>query len=202
MLLDISIEEAQAKLPEIIDKLGPGEEVVITKDDQPVAKLRSIAEGKPQPRFGSCKGMLTIVAEDEEHLEDFKDICHEGFARHACLSVVRPWQPSTEEQCQELKTRAMRSWSVRPAIGEIAIKISLNKYRLSQPYEEFIQKDIRGNGFIILPIEPKHTAALTSLPFHHRDPFDRLIIAQAMVEQIPVISSDSAFAAYPVIRIW
>lgn len=73
MVPAISIEEAQATLPEIIDKLGPGEEVVITKDNQPVAKLRSLAAGKPQPRFGSAKGMLTIVTEDEEHLEDFKE---------------------------------------------------------------------------------------------------------------------------------
>lgn len=71
MLPNISIEEAQAQLPEIIGKLGPGEEVVITKDDLPVAELRSIAAGKPQ--FGSCKGMLTVVAGDEEHLEDFKE---------------------------------------------------------------------------------------------------------------------------------
>jgi antitoxin (DNA-binding transcriptional repressor) of toxin-antitoxin stability system len=69
----ISIEEAQAKLPEIIDKLHPEEEVVITKDDQPVAEPRSIPAAKPQPRFGSCKGMLTVVAEDKEHLEDFKE---------------------------------------------------------------------------------------------------------------------------------
>ena len=85
---------------------------------------------------------------------------------------------------------------------EIAIKISLNKYTLSQPYDEFMQKAIADNGFIILPIHPKHTATLTSLPFHHRDPFDRLIIAQAMVERIPVISGDGAFAAYPVTCIW
>jgi len=85
---------------------------------------------------------------------------------------------------------------------EIAIKISVNKYTLSQPYEAFMQKGIADNGFIILPIEPKHTAVLTSLPFYHRDPFDRLIIAQAMTEQIPVISGDAAFAAYPVTCIW
>ena len=72
MVPTISLEEAQATLPDLISKLGPGEAVVITKDDQPVAKLRSLAAGKPQPRFGSCKGMLTIVTEDEEHLEDFK----------------------------------------------------------------------------------------------------------------------------------
>lgn len=68
----ISMKEAQAALPEIIQKLGPGEEVVITQDDRPVAELRSLAT-KPQPQFGSCKGMLTVVAEDEEHLEDFEE---------------------------------------------------------------------------------------------------------------------------------
>jgi antitoxin (DNA-binding transcriptional repressor) of toxin-antitoxin stability system len=73
MSLTISIEEAQATLADLIDKLGPGEEVVITKDAQPVAELRSLTTGKPQPRFGSCKGMLTIVTDDEEHLEDFKE---------------------------------------------------------------------------------------------------------------------------------
>ena len=74
MLPSISIEEAQATLPDIISKLGPGEEVVITKDDQPVAKLVSQPETARQPRRpGSAKGMLTIVTEDEEHLEDFKE---------------------------------------------------------------------------------------------------------------------------------
>jgi PIN domain nuclease of toxin-antitoxin system len=85
---------------------------------------------------------------------------------------------------------------------EIAIKISLNKYSLPEPYELFMERELATNQFRILPIETKHTAALTSLPFHHRDPFDRLIIAQAMVERIPVISGDEAFGAYPVTRIW
>jgi PIN domain nuclease of toxin-antitoxin system len=86
---------------------------------------------------------------------------------------------------------------------EIAIKISLKKYSLPEPYEQFMERELATNQFRILPIEPKHTAALTSLPFHHRDPsFDRLIIAQAMVERIPVISRDEAFTAYPVTRIW
>lgn len=85
---------------------------------------------------------------------------------------------------------------------EIAIKISLNKYTLPEPYEEFIEREIVKNQSYILPIVPRHTAVLTSLPFHHRDPFDRLIIAQAMVEQMLVISGDAAFAAYSVTRIW
>ena len=70
----VTIEEAQAKLPELIDKLALGEEVIITRNQQPVAQLTPPpATQQPQPVFGSCKGMLTIVSEDEEHLEDFKE---------------------------------------------------------------------------------------------------------------------------------
>ena len=58
------------------------------------------------------------------------------------------------------------------------------------------------NDFSILHIEPKHTAYLTDMPFHHRDPFDRLMIAQAMAEDIPLISRDGAIEAYSVTRIW
>ena len=85
---------------------------------------------------------------------------------------------------------------------EIAIKISLSKYELPEPYDIFIEREITANDFHILPIEPKHTAVLTTLPFYHRDPFDRLLIDQAMVEDIPVLSIDSAFDAYPIIRYW
>jgi PIN domain nuclease of toxin-antitoxin system len=85
---------------------------------------------------------------------------------------------------------------------EIAIKIRLGRYTLNVPYELFMQRGIGGNGFVILPIEPKHTAALLVMPLYHRDPFDRLLIAQATVEQIPIVSSDSAFDAYPVTRLW
>ena len=73
MSTTITIEEAQAKLPELIAKLSPGQEVVITQNDQPVAELHLTAKEESRPKFGSCKGMLTIVAEDNEHLEDFKE---------------------------------------------------------------------------------------------------------------------------------
>jgi prevent-host-death family protein len=70
----ITIEEAQAKLSEVIDKLAPGEEVIITRNEQPVAKL--VGQQRPirKPRRpGSAKGKLVILAEDDEHLQDFKD---------------------------------------------------------------------------------------------------------------------------------
>jgi antitoxin (DNA-binding transcriptional repressor) of toxin-antitoxin stability system len=68
----ITIEEAQAKLPEIIDKLEPGEELIITRNDWPIAKLVGYWRPARKPRqLGSAKGMLTIVSDDDEHLKDF-----------------------------------------------------------------------------------------------------------------------------------
>jgi prevent-host-death family protein len=69
----VTIEEAQAKLPQIIEQLSPGEEVIITRNAQPVAKLVSQAACKPQPVFGRGKGKVFIIAEDEDHLDDFKE---------------------------------------------------------------------------------------------------------------------------------
>ena len=85
---------------------------------------------------------------------------------------------------------------------EIAIKISINKYTLPKPYTAFMNAAIDQNGFNYLHIEPNHTAALTTLPFHHKDPFDRLLVAQALVEGIPLVSADTIFDQYGVERIW
>jgi PIN domain nuclease of toxin-antitoxin system len=85
---------------------------------------------------------------------------------------------------------------------EIAIKIALGKYVLPESFEVFIERQIVINDFRILAIKLKHVATLTTMPFHHRASFDRLLIAQAMVEQMPIISSDSAFDAYPITRLW
>jgi PIN domain nuclease of toxin-antitoxin system len=85
---------------------------------------------------------------------------------------------------------------------EIAIKVALRKLDLHAPYDDFMQRAIVGNDFEILPIEPRHTSLLTTLPFHHRDPFDRLIVAQAIVENIPLISVDAVLDQYPITRLW
>lgn len=85
---------------------------------------------------------------------------------------------------------------------ELAIKIRLGKYILPVDYAQFLRQQIGANDFTILPIELTHTAVLTTLPFHHRDPFDRLLAAQAMAEDLPLVSGDTAFDAYPVQRVW
>jgi antitoxin (DNA-binding transcriptional repressor) of toxin-antitoxin stability system len=75
MSATITVEEAQARLKESIHQLAPGEEIVITEDRQPVAKLVGEQPGprRQRPGPGLCKGMIAIVSEDEEHLEDFKE---------------------------------------------------------------------------------------------------------------------------------
>ncbi len=85
---------------------------------------------------------------------------------------------------------------------EIAIKIGKKKYALTKPYEVAMREAIDLNGFGYLHIEPKHTALLTTMPPHHGDPFDRLIIAQALAENIPIVSADSQFDPYGVNRLW
>ena len=69
----VTIEEAHDKLKELIHNLGPGDEVLITENDRPVAKLVPAPPERPRPLPGRCKGMLTIIVEDEEHLEHFKE---------------------------------------------------------------------------------------------------------------------------------
>jgi PIN domain nuclease of toxin-antitoxin system len=85
---------------------------------------------------------------------------------------------------------------------EIAIKIRLGKYALPEPYQVFMEREIVDNDFRVLAIEPRHTAVLTTLPMHHRDPLDRLLVAQAMNEGIPLVSGDAILDAYPIQRLW
>ncbi|MBI3268599.1 MAG: type II toxin-antitoxin system VapC family toxin [Planctomycetes bacterium] len=85
---------------------------------------------------------------------------------------------------------------------EIAIKVSIGKYPMTVPFEKFFSEGLEGNEFGVLPIEIRHAATLASLPMHHKDPFDRIIISQAIAEQLPVISADSAFDPYSVSRLW
>jgi prevent-host-death family protein len=74
MSATITVEEAQASLKELIHRLAPGEEVVITENHKPVAKLVSEGAKKRQPRKpGNCKGMITLLVEDDEHLEGFAE---------------------------------------------------------------------------------------------------------------------------------
>ncbi len=88
------------------------------------------------------------------------------------------------------------------SLWEMAIKVSLGKLSLAQPFDTFIPDQLARNSIELLGIAVGHTARVVGLPFHHRDPFDRLLIAQALVEGIPIVGVDAAFDAYGVTRLW
>ena len=121
---------------------------------------------------------------------------------HAFLWFVLN-EPKLSKEAKEAIVNPSSDVFVSPAsFWELAIKISLGKYLLHVPFEQFLLESIDGNCFQLLPIEALHAVAVSQLPFHHRDPFDRMLIAQALVEQATIVSADSAFDAYPIARVW
>jgi PIN domain nuclease of toxin-antitoxin system len=87
-------------------------------------------------------------------------------------------------------------------VWEIGIKVGLNKLRLNLPFGQWMTRAIGDLGLTLLPITVEYVDAQSRLPLHHRDPFDRLVIAQALTDSIPVVSADPAFDPYGVTRIW
>jgi len=88
------------------------------------------------------------------------------------------------------------------SIWEMAIKRSLGKLSLEMPLGEFVSSQLRLLATEPIDIRPRHALMVEALPFHHRDPFDRLLIVQAMAENLEIISRDSRFDAYGIRRIW
>jgi PIN domain nuclease of toxin-antitoxin system len=88
------------------------------------------------------------------------------------------------------------------SIWEMQIKLQTGKLRLRASLPEIIKDQQQKNRIEILPTTLDHILYLSNLPDHHREPFDRMLIAQANIEQIPILSRDSQFAAYPVTVIW
>jgi len=88
------------------------------------------------------------------------------------------------------------------SVWEIAIKVGKGRLPLSLPFRQWIDNAIAHLGLQVVPIKLDHAERQVVLPFHHRDPFDRLLVSQALVDGIPLVSSDAIFDAYGVKRIW
>jgi PIN domain nuclease of toxin-antitoxin system len=84
------------------------------------------------------------------------------------------------------------------SVWEMQIKLQLGKLDLDRPLAAIIEEHLEENQLELLPIDVPHILALDQLPFHHKDPFDRIIIAQAFTEQLTVLSVDGLFGRYPV----
>jgi PIN domain nuclease of toxin-antitoxin system len=87
------------------------------------------------------------------------------------------------------------------SVWEMAIKARLGRLTLPATVEEYVAEKIEA-GIRVLPVEWRHAAAVEKLALHHRDPFDRLLVAQALAESLPLVTADSAFRAYGVKVVW
>ena len=100
-----------------------------------------------------------------------------------------------EETSHELLLSAVSSW-------EIAIKFAINKLQLPEPPQQYIPDRMRRSGVSGLAIEHAHALQVAMLENHHRDPFDRILIAQSLEESLPLVTADRMFERYPVELIW
>ena len=87
------------------------------------------------------------------------------------------------------------------SVWEMAIKSSLGRLSLPGPLQDYLA-DKGAEGFDLLPVDWLHAAAVERLPFHHRDPFDRLLVAQALVEGLPIVTRDRVFRKYGAQVVW
>lgn len=114
--------------------------------------------------------------DDSERLsQTVKELCSSG-EHEFYLSIASPW--------------------------EMQIKFQLGKLSLAMPIEELVNKNTQENNIKLLPINLSHISYLEQLPAHHKDPFDRIIIAQAIIEGMTIVTIDHSFVDYPVLIVW
>ncbi len=85
---------------------------------------------------------------------------------------------------------------------EMAIKVSLGKLTVAAPLDRFLPANLAANGFQLLHVDLEHATRVATLPWHHRDPFDRLLVAQALHEDLVIVSADRVFRKYGVTLVW
>ncbi len=88
------------------------------------------------------------------------------------------------------------------SLWEIAIKVTIGKLNLNSSFDNFVARGVVAKGVVLLPITEAHLSALVTLPLHYRDPFDRLIVAQALTEDLTLLSRDGNLTDYGVKLLW
>lgn len=93
-------------------------------------------------------------------------------------------------------------WISAASLWEIITKVQAGKLVIPTPVGDYLSTKLKANGVLVLQITFDHVKRLEGLPLHHRDPFDRILIAQSLEEHLPIVTSDPWFARYPVNVIW
>jgi PIN domain nuclease of toxin-antitoxin system len=120
---------------------------------------------------------------------------------HALIWFLEGDETLSSDALSAIQLSANTCFVSSASLWEIAIKISLSKLFMQRPYSE-IPRLLWENGIEILPVEFEHYLFISDLPFHHKDPFDRIIIAQSIVESMSIVGKDDHFLRYGVQLIW
>jgi PIN domain nuclease of toxin-antitoxin system len=107
--------------------------------------------------------------------------------------------PATRERVEDPSSELLLSIA---SVWEMAIKTSLGRLTLPGPVDRFVREQLTATRTTLLGIDAAHAAVVAELPWHHRDPFDRLLVAQALSGGLVILSRDAAFDAYDVERVW
>ena len=121
---------------------------------------------------------------------------------HALLWLIADDYRLSETARQTFLNTENKLFFSAASLWEICIKTSLGKISLKNGWFQTIQEEMDTNIIQWLPIEMTHCAEVAEMPFHHRDPFDRMLIAQAIVEEMQIMSRDSRLSDYAIERIW
>jgi len=121
---------------------------------------------------------------------------------HAFLWLITDEDRLSENARQTFLNTENSLFFSAASLWEICIKKSLGKISLKDGWFRTIQAEMETNTIQWLPLEMAHCAEVTDLPFHHRDPFDRMLIAQAIVEEMKLLSRDSRLSDYAIELIW
>jgi PIN domain nuclease of toxin-antitoxin system len=110
--------------------------------------------------------------------------------------------PALSPRANQIFTGPNDLWLSVASVWEILIKTSSGKLSLPQPSGPYLVKKLRENRIEVLSITLDHVLRIESMAVHHRDPFDRILIAQSLVEKLPLVSADLQFEKYPIQLIW
>jgi PIN domain nuclease of toxin-antitoxin system len=105
-------------------------------------------------------------------------------------------------RAQQIYTGPNDLWLSAASVWEILIKVRTGKLPMPEPAGPYLVKEMAKNRIELLPIKLDHVLRLESLPAHHRDPFDRILIAQSLEESLPIVTADPQFQKYPIELIW
>ena len=121
---------------------------------------------------------------------------------HAFLWAVTDDRRLSEAARELIAEGANQVFLSTASMWEIVLKAGAGKLRVTGGVERFLEREMRLNRLTPLPVQPAHVIRIASLPVHHKDPFDRLLIAQSQVEKLPLITADPEISRYPVQVIW